>query len=161
MSNTNNIIDINIKGINKKRYRINGDDRLILKLNPTDLNFVARLSDALPKLNSFQTQSEELSNMFNQSSTNSTELNESEITHIGTKLREIDTEMKQIIDDLFDTNVSEICCGNSSMYDPIEGEPRYMVIVNSLMTLYNSNIEAEGKKIQKRMKSHTAKYTNK
>lgn len=75
------------------------------------------------------------------------------------KLKGIDTKMKELMDFIFDSNVSEICAGNGSMYDPLDGYMRYEVIIDRLSDLYTDNLGKEMKKVQNRMKTHTAKYT--
>ena len=45
-----NIIDLDLGAIRKKRFRVDGDDNRILELNTSDLNILARLKEAYPKL---------------------------------------------------------------------------------------------------------------
>lgn len=152
MSN-NNIIDINISGLQRKRYRINGDDSKILELNPTDFNIVVRMNEAYPKLVECETRISEL--------TDTTEKQDT-VENLGTfadKLSELNSKMCELIDYIFDSNVSELCCDGGSMYDLIDGYMRYEVIIDNLVKLYENNLNAETKKIQRRVKKHTAKYT--
>lgn len=154
MSN-NNVIDIKIGGIQRKRYRINGDDSKILELNPTDFNFTVRFKEAYPKLTDCENEIKTL----RVSDESSDDIKSIEL--FADKLKELDTRMCELIDYIFDSNVSELCCDGGSMYDFIEGFMRYEVIIDSLIKLYESNLTSEAKKIQKRVKQHTAKYTKK
>ena len=155
MSN-NNIIDISINGIQRKRYRINGDDSKILELNPTDFNITVRMNEAYPKLVECQSKISELSGL--------PEDEEDTLENLGkftNKLAELNTKMCELIDYIFNSNVSELCCDGGSMYDMIDGYMRYEVIIDNLVKLYENNLNQETKKIQKRVKKHTAKYTEK
>lgn len=149
-----NLIDINIGGIEKKRFRINGDDNKILELNTSDLNIASRFSEAYPALIECEKQVTELQESANE---DTDELGS--ISMFSEKLKSIDTKMKELMDFIFDSNVSEICAGNGSMYDPLDGYMRYEVIIDKLSDLYTDNLSKEMKKVQSRMKSHTAKYT--
>lgn len=156
MSNNNNIIDISISGIQRKRYRINGDDSKILELNPTDFNITVRMNEAYPKLVECQSKISELSGL--------PEEEEDTLENLGKftdKLAELNAKMCELIDYIFDSNVSELCCDGGSMYDMIDGYMRYEVIIDNLVKLYENNLNQETKKIQKRVKKHTAKYTEK
>lgn len=152
----NNIIDINISGIQRKRYRINGDDSKILELNPADFNITVRMNEAYPKLVECQSKISELSGL--PEDEEDTLENLSKFTN---KLAELNTKMCELIDYIFDSNVSELCCDGGSMYDMIDGYMRYEVIIDNLVKLYENNLNQETKKIQKRVKKHTAKYTEK
>jgi hypothetical protein len=149
-----NLIDINIGGIEKKRFRINGDDNKILELNTSDLNIASRFSEAYPALIECEKQVTELQESANE---DTDELGS--ISMFSEKLKGIDTKMKELMDFIFDSNVSEICAGNGSMYDPLDGYMRYEVIIDRLSDLYTDNLGKEMKKVQNRMKAHTAKYT--
>ena len=46
----NNIVDINLGFVEKKKFRINGDFNRMLELNVSDLNVFARLKEGYPKL---------------------------------------------------------------------------------------------------------------
>ena len=151
MNSNSNVIDIKIGGIQRKRYRINGDDSKIIELNPSDFNITVRLNEAYPKLAKCESRIAEL---------NVSENNEDNLESFAKTLSELDNEMRELIDYIFDSQVSDICCDGGSMYDLIDGYMRYEVIVDNLVKLYEDNISKESKKIQKRIKSHTSKYTS-
>lgn len=154
----NDIIDINIAGLNKKRFRINGDDSKILELNTSDINIASRMSEAYPKLVECE---KEISSISSGSDDTENELETEEIEDFSAKLKAVDKKMKDLIDFIFDSNVSEICAGAGSMYDPIGGYLRYEIIIDNLSSLYNDTLSKEMKNVQNRMKKHTAKYTKK
>lgn len=154
---TNDIIDINIKGIQKKRFRINGDDNKILELNTSDINIAQRLAEVYPKL----VECEKEVASIKSNSTDSEELDLEEMNNFSADLKSVDDKMRKLIDYLFNSNVSEICADDGSMYDPINGYLRYEVIIDTLTGLYTDNLSEEMKKTQARMKKHTSKYIKK
>lgn len=160
MSNAqnNNVIDISINGISRKRYRINGDDNKILELNPTDFNIAVRMNEAYPKLTECESKITELSNSADAKDSSE---NLEGMSKFADTLSSLNNEMCELIDYIFDSNVSEICCDGGSMYDLIDGFMRYEIIVDNLVKLYETNLSAEVKKVQRRVKKHTAKYTKK
>ena len=81
------------------------------------------------------------------------------LSSAAAKLTEIDTQMRDAIDYIFQSNVSEVCGSEGSMYDPIDGVFRYEHIIETLAKLYETNLDSEFKKMQDRLKKRTAKYT--
>lgn len=150
--NDNNIIDIKFEGLQRKRYRINGDDSKIIALNPTDFNITVRMNEAYPKLIECETKVKALGS--NKKDITSTET----LDEFATALKEIDMEMRDQIDFIFDADVSSVCCDGGSMYDVINGFMRYEIILDTLTSLYEKNLNSEMKKVQRRAKTHTAKY---
>lgn len=149
----NDIMDVDLSIIKKKRFRINGDNSKILELNVSDMGIVSRLNDSYPKLMSLQDKVAALANM--NEGVDDMEL----LSTTASKLTEIDGEMRETIDFIFQSNVSEICGSEGSMYDPIEGTFRYEHIISTLVRLYENNLDAEFKKMKERVSKHTAKYT--
>lgn len=145
------VIDLSLSDIRKKRIRINQDDDRVLELNTSDMNIIVRLKEALPKLRELAV------NAANFSETN-TETEEG-LNALAEKLKETDDNMRELVDYIFDSNVSELCAGDGSMYDPFNGKFRFEYILEALTGLYESNINAEYSKMSKRLASHTDKYT--
>lgn len=155
--NTIGITDLDMSVIAKQKFRIDGDDDRILELNTSDLSVVTRLSEAYPKLNALQSKVTSLrTDIINvdESDDNSIEL----LTQLGNGLKEVDSEMRALIDYIFDSNVCEVVSPFGSMYDPIGGSLRYEHIIEKLVALYSDTINAEATKTRKNMNKHTAKY---
>lgn len=144
-----NILDINLSATRKKKFRIDGDDNRILELNTSDMNVLLRLDEVEQRLQNLA-----------DSVTFDSESGETAEQSVK-KLLSTDKEMRELIDYLFDSNVSEICAPSGSMYDPFNGKYRFEHIVETLFTLYEENIEKEYKKMSKNVQKHTAKYVNK
>lgn len=140
------IIDIDIAPIKRKKFRINGDGSRIIELNISDLGIIGRLEDGYKKLQNCVMKVAEVDT-------------ESKATDIKAALRDIDAEMCAVIDYIFDASVSTVCADGGTMYDPYNGVLRYEHILETLLSLYEENIKNESLAIQKRMQKHTSKYT--
>lgn len=153
-----NIVDIDLSVIRKKRFRIDGDDNRILELNTSDLNILPRLKETYPKLMELNNQVAELSAKASET-TDGTGLENGEFDSVIDTLAQVDTSMRELIDYIFDSNVSEICAPSGSMYDPINGQCRFEHIITCLTNLYETDMSAELDKLAKRTDKYTSKYT--
>ena len=107
-TSTNDVIDISLEVIRKKRFRIDGDDTRILELNTSDLNILARLKEVYPKLIELAESSfKQLPDVDNESADYDFMTDEATAQVIDA-LKRADKEMRDLVDYIFDSNVSEI-----------------------------------------------------
>lgn len=146
---------IDLTSTRKKRFHVNrgnGNDG-VLELNTSDMSIITRLEQLYPKL---QKLSQEASlkqiNLEDSSDERST-------AKISQALTKIDMSMRQIIDEIFESNVSEVCAPSGSMFDPFNGEFRFEHIIDVISKLYENNINTEFKKMAEKLKKKTFKYT--
>ena len=156
----NEIVDINLSAIQKKRFRIDGDNNRILELNTSDLNLLSRLKEAYPKLIALANEAFE---KWPKEADDATQedvdfMSDPTITTSIEILQNVDSEMRKLLDYIFDSNVSEMCAPSGSMYDPLNGKLRYEHIVETLAGLYEHDISTEMNKIATRVNKHTDKY---
>lgn len=150
----NDIIDVDLSVIKKKKFRINGDNSKILELNTSDMGIVTRLDESYQKLIDLQNSVASLADDVKD------EDNDREaLSSTANKLNKIDGEMRELLDYIFQSNVSEICGSEGSMYDPINGTFRYEHIISTLIKLYENNLSKEFNKMKQNISKHTAKYT--
>lgn len=151
------IQDIDLSVIKKKRFRINGDPKKILELNTSDLNIVSRLSTAYEQL---QKDMEEVGKIL--AGLPDEEEASDEVENLAyQQLGKIDASMKEKIDYIFDAPVSAICSDGGSMYDPFEGSFRYEHVIEAILRLYERNLDKEFNQMKKRVSVKTSKYTKK
>ena len=163
IANTNqDVVDINLSEIQSKRFRIDGDDDRILTLNTTDLGILSRLKEAYPKLISFtQDAVSKLPEELPEIDENESILEAPAVESIISVLKEIDANMRKQIDYIFNSNVSDVCAPDGSMFDPINGKFRYEHIIDKLSNLYSDDISNGMNKISTRVRKHTDKYIRK
>lgn len=155
----NEIVDINLSGVQKKRFRIDGDNNRILELNTSDLNLLSRLREAYPKLTALANDAfEKWPEQKDDNAEDTDFMSDESITTTIEILKDVDTQMRDLLDFIFDSNVSEVCAPNGNMYDPLNGKLRYEHIIDCLTGLYENDISAEMSKIAKRVNKHTDKY---
>lgn len=153
------VTDISLSVVRKKRFRIDGDDSRIIELNTSDLNILARLKEAYPKLVALAEGAfKNLPEVDGTAEDYNFATDEATATLVTT-LTEADKKMRELIDYIFDSNVSELCAPSGSMYDPINGAFRFEHIISTLSALYEADISSEMGTIAKRVKKHTDKYT--
>lgn len=153
----NEVIDLDLSVTKKKKFRFDKDDKRILELNVSDMNILGRISETYPKLNELSTKAGKLMEGI--------ELDEEDIeasmestSTVAERLKVIDTEMRELIDYMFNAEVSAVASPDGSMYDPFQGSFRYEHIVTVLIGQYENNLQSEFNKMEKQMKKHTAKY---
>lgn len=154
--NENNIIDLDLSVTQKKRFRFDKDNNRILELNVSDMNIISRISETYSKLQDLQVKASKLMDGIDvEDESKSVE----EMAVVSERLKEVDNEMRDLIDYMFNANVSEVAAPDGSMYDPFEGSFRYEHIITLLMSQYESNLQSEFAKMQRQLEKHTAKYT--
>ena len=135
------VVDISLQAIRKKRFRIDGDDDRILYLDTSDFSILERYEKVLPKIgNCMKDSSDDVS---------------TETMH------NIDAELRELLDYIFDSNVSEVCAPSGYMFDLFNGEFRFEHIMQALLPLYEQNIEREYRKLRRNISKYTDKYTGK
>lgn len=150
------IQDIDLSIIKKKRFRINGDNNRILELNTSDLNIISRLTSAYSRLQDYMSEvGKILSEMPDEELTEDVERIASE------QLEAIDMNMRKELDYIFDAPVSKVCDDGGSIYDPFNGAFKFEHIIEAILKLYERNLDKEFNKIRKRVSSKTSKYTKK
>lgn len=146
-----NIVDIDLSVTERKRFRIDGDNNRILYLNTSDMGMVTRLEEAENQLTTIQKDIEELKTLANS--------DDYDVAELSFKFENADKQMRNLIDYVFDSNVSDICAPDGTMYDPFEGKPRYEHIIDRLIPLYEHNISKEAKALSQKSAQYTKKYT--
>ena len=159
----NNVQDIDLSVTRKKTFRIDGDDSRILALNTSDMGIFARLKEKYPKLRKLSQQAavslEDVEAKEDQDVTDE----DTSIPALDAlaKLSDIDKQMRQELDYIFDAPVSEVCAPEGTLYDPFNGKLRFEHIIDVLTGLYENNLNAEFNAMVANVQKHTSKYIKK
>lgn len=148
------IIDIDLSVTRKKKFRFDRDNARIVELNTSDMNIINRISETYPKLQSLQVKAGKL--MEGIGDTDETSV--MDLKTMSDRLVEVDTEMRALIDYMFNADVSAKAASDGSMYDPFSGSFRFEYIITILMTQYEKNLQQEYTEMEKQVTSHTDKY---
>lgn len=143
----------------KKSYRIDGDNNRIIYLDTSDMNILVRMEEAYPEIQRLAVEAAD--RIVASKTSKSEDGEESSLNNITEVLKDIDKKMRVKLDYIFASEIADVCEPTGNMYDPVGGEFRFERIIEVLSTLYANNITAEFKKMQERIKKHTAKYTSK
>ena len=142
-----NIVNLDLSETARTKIWVNGDNTKVLELNLTDMGVMSRLQDSYPKLDELTAEVKNLA---------SADVSDEDIV---ATFKKIDKQMREIVDNIFDYPVCEVCCDGGSMYDPVGGQLRFEYIIDRISKLYETSLNDEFKKMQAKMKTHTAKYT--
>ena len=145
--------DISLAATRKKRFRIDGDNNRYLELDTSDMGIITRLDNLYPKLQKLA-QDAAIKQIDKEEAEGAKALSK-----ISNALIKIDAQMRQIVDDIFQSDVSAKCAPGGTMFDPFNGEFRYEHIIDVVGSLYKENIKKEFKKMANNMSKRTAKYT--
>lgn len=153
---------LDLSKLRKQRVKIDlGDDKdHILEINTSDMSVITRLQTGYTKLMELQGSIGKFEDLPDIDKVTPEEF-ERVTTSVANKLQDVDSQMRNAIDTIFDANVSSVCAPYGSMYDLIDGVFRFEYIIEGISGLYADNISSEIKKVRKRIQSHTNKYTKK
>ena len=149
------IVDVDLGFVEKKRFRINGDYNRMLELNVSDLNIFSRLEKGYEQLKELGKKAQEtIADIPDEGDADN-------LSKISSALTEIDGEMRKIIDYIFDTNASEVCVPSGNMFDPVGGQFRFERIIDTLTSLYSNGLRSEFTQLKNNVDKKTSKYTKK
>lgn len=152
----NDIIDLDLSITKKKKFRFDKDDNRIVEVNTSDMNLMQRMNTAYPQLQALQ---EKASKLTEGLETDSERTALDDMAIMAERLSAVDTEMRELLDYMFDAPVSAAAAPDGSMYDPFNGSFRFEHIIAIIMKQYEDNLQSEFKKMEKQLKKHTDKYT--
>lgn len=151
----NNIIDLDLSVTKRRTIRFDKDDNRTVDIDIADMNTMSRLADTYPKIVALQERAGKIADGISTTAESAVE----DLGTIGARLSQVDAQMREYIDYIFDAPVSTARAPSGSMYDIFGGSFRFEHIISVLLTQFETNMNSEFKKMQKQMGKHTAKYT--
>ena len=136
----------------KKSFRINGDNSKIIELNPSDVNVIIRAKEVYTKLNSLAQRAGALLVDKEEATT------EKGLKKVADALEQLDKEMRDMIDYMFDSPVSAVLAKDMNMYSPVNGEFWFEHCIEVLSNLYENNFNSEFRKMKTKIDKHTSKF---
>ena len=125
-----------------KEYCFADDENAIVRINLRDINLLTRMKEGKATLTKY-------------ADTLSQAENKSEDKVID-ELLELDKKVKETLDYIFNTNISEIAFGTASSIMIIEGEPRFLTLINAIMPEVEKEIEIQQKEADKKINNYVS-----
>ena len=124
---------------NIKSYAINGDENNVVKINTSDYGIFTRAKEKAKEMSSLEnkaTKAEEKDDL--------------------TKLADVEKEVRDLLNYIFNTDVCTPAFGNANCLSPCNGEPLFIGFFNALMQILEEDMVAETKKFN----ANVSKYTS-
>lgn len=146
------VLSLDLSELSKKRkVVINGDENKYIELDTTDFSILNRIQDSGSKLKNIAEKYQNISEIKD---------DEESFNNLSNCIRELDTEMRKIIDDIFDYKVCEVILPTGTMFDIMKnGKFKYEFIIDKISSLYGDDISESIAKMQKNISKKTKKYT--
>lgn len=141
----------------KKSFRIDGDNNRMIYLDTSDMNIAVRLEETYLDIQKLAVDATDRMASVKEI----TEDDTSGLSELASVLKDIDKQMREKVNYIFASDICDTCVPDGNMFDVTNGEFRYEHLIDVISTLYANNFRQEFKKMQERVKKHTAKYTNK
>ena len=142
--------ELSLQSTRKKVFRIDDDNNRFIRLNTSDLGVIARLQDMYPKMT-------ELASKYADKKLDDMDSDEG-MNQLADIIRDMDAEMRGLIDYVFDSDVSINCAPDGTMFDMFNGQFRFEIIIEELSKLYESNLSLEYRKMKARIDAKASKY---
>lgn len=138
----------------KKRFTVDGDPERVIEIDTGDTGILSRWNGLFKW---FEEMDERISKFGE--GINPDEITAEQMDGISGDFAGIDDEMREKLNYLFAADVCTPVVGeHGSLIRMVDGEPLFMVIIETLVPLYEADIKVESEKSRKRMEKHTKKY---
>ena len=138
----------------KKRFSVDGDPERVIEIDTGDTGILSRWK-GLAKW--FEEMDAKISRFGEDM--NPDEITPEQMENISGEFAGIDEEMRSKLNYLFAADVCTPIVGeHGSLIRMVDGEPLFMVIIETLVPLYEKDIRVESEKSRKRIEKHTGKY---
>ena len=159
MGLTEKVIDLDLGQIKKSKIRVDHDQTRVIELNLSDMNITQRMATAYKNLKKLAEDVQNLSDTLDLNvDEDDEEATEAAMNKLSTTLADLDKQMREEVDYLFDSKVSDVCVPTGTMYDLHDGEFTFEHIIRSLAELYTNNFKEEFEQMKQRVDKHTSKY---
>lgn len=127
---------------------INNDENRVIRIDLTDFGMIERLNDSYKKIDEFQNNHKDIK--INSDGTATDRLNES-----AEILKAFNILIREQIDYILDSKVSDIVFGNKNPLSTVKGVPLYERFLNALKPYIEKIAKKENEESQKRISKYT------
>ena len=126
---------------------INNDENRVIRVDLSDFGMIERLNESYKKIDEFQKNHKDIK--INPDGTAADKLNES-----AEILKAFNTLVREQIDYILDSKVSDIAFGNKNPLSTVKGVPLYQRFLNALSPYIQKIMEKEKKESNKRVEKY-------
>ena len=138
----------------KKRFTVDGDPNRVIEIDTGDTGILGRWNGLSKWFEEMDAKISRFGEGFDPESPT-----EEQVEALCGDFAEIDAKMREKLNYLFAADVCTPVIGeHGSLIRVIDGEPLFMVIIETLVPLYEADIRVESEKSRKRIEKHTGKY---
>nr|DAE06056.1 MAG TPA: tail assembly chaperone [Siphoviridae sp. ctsxw88] len=155
--------NINLNLNTRKKFMIDNNPNKIIELDVTDLGIAKRYADSINKMQELNETYKSIQATVDSMNEENKEETVTKINEFSEQMGKLERQMRDIIDFVFDSPISDIILENTSAFSPVQGKfIKYEQIFEVLSGLYTKHIKSDIDKISKRnVSKHTAKYVRK
>lgn len=157
------ILNLDLSATKGTIIQVNGDPNARITLNLADFGIYNRLKDGLEQLYDLFIELKEKMGDVAESDTpeNPDEGSDEDAIKFINVMQDMDKRMRNIVDYIFSSPVSEVCAPDGYMFDIFEGQLRFEYIINAITKLYESNINKEFYNLKSRINNKLPQYAKK
>lgn len=131
-----------------KEFSINGDESRVIRFNPADFGILERIKDAYDAIAKATDTQEEIELLPDGTP-------KDQLSMASDVVKTINKAIKEQIDHIFNSNVSEVVFGKQSPLGMVKGIPLYERFLDSIIPVIKKEVEKEMKESQKRISKYT------
>jgi len=131
-----------------KSFMINDDPNKVIRFNPADFGIIERINKAYKEIQAVQ-------NSFEDFELNNDGTPVSQLESAANAVSKLSNTIKQQIDYIFDSPVSDVVFGNQSPVSMVKGKPFYERFLNAVKPEIQKCVKAEQLASQKRVEKYT------
>jgi len=157
------ILNLDLSATKGTTIQVNGDPNTKIVLNLSDFGIYNRLKDGLTQLyDVFAGLKDKMGETAEtEAPENPEDGSEEDAVSFIELMKEADSKMRNIIDYIFSSPVSEVCAPDGYMFDVFEGQLRFEYIINAITKLYENNINKEFYNLKSRIDNKLPQYAKK
>lgn len=131
-----------------KSFMINDDPNKVIRFSPADFGIIERINKAYKEIKAVQ-------NSFEDFELNNDGTPVSQLESAANAVSKLSNTIKQQIDYIFDSPVSDVVFGNQSPVSMVKGKPFYERFLNAVKPEIQKCVKAEQLASQKRVEKYT------
>lgn len=155
------VLNLDLSATKGTKIQVNGNPETSFTLNLSDFGVYERMKDGMNQL--YAMFDELKAKMGDKAESENPEEDDANISKFMEIMKEMDKKMRATMDYIFSAPVSDVCApeGQGYMFDVIEGELRFEIIINALTKLYENNVNKEFYNLKSRIDKKLPAYVGK